>query len=171
MGLCESEPVSDHPYPSPSPSQVALKYRQFFICSRVVLKLGSQIGEWHGLAVSEEACHSKGRGFESLSFPIFFSWQLFEQLRDETWRWPECIERSTTRRSHEDKGGSGDKRWKDWQANVEWTWERIRLWLRNCINFSQRAWACVMWDTKVVWVFSLTLLCKIERTLINDLNI
>ena len=25
------------------------------------------VGEWHGLVVSTEACHSKGRGFESPS--------------------------------------------------------------------------------------------------------
>ena len=28
-------------------------------------------GEWHGLAVSVEACHSKGRGIESRSFSFF----------------------------------------------------------------------------------------------------
>ena len=30
-------------------------------------------GEWHGLAVSAEACHSKGRRFESPSFLSFVS--------------------------------------------------------------------------------------------------
>ena len=53
MGLYESEPVSDHPYPSPSPSQVALKYRQFFIRSRVVLRLGSQMNR---LQAIDERC-------------------------------------------------------------------------------------------------------------------
>ena len=42
---------------------------------------------------------------------------------------------------------------------------------RNCNNFSQWAWACVVWDTKVLWVFSSNLHCKSERTLINGLNI
>ena len=31
---------------------------------------------------------------------------------------------------------------------------------RNCNNFSQWAWACIVWDTKFLWVFSSNLLCK-----------
>ena len=47
-------------------------------------------GEWRGLVVSTENCHSKGRRFKSWLFQIF-SWPSFFGQNDETWRrWPEC---------------------------------------------------------------------------------
>ena len=32
-----------------------------------------KLGEWHGLGVNEEACHSKGQRFESRPFLLFWS--------------------------------------------------------------------------------------------------
>ena len=43
-------------------------------------------GEWRGLAVSIEDCHSKGWGFQPWPFRNFLLQTLFEQLRDQTWR-------------------------------------------------------------------------------------
>ena len=43
-----------------------------------------QNGEWHGLMVSIEDCHSKGQGFKPRPFGYFLSQTLFEQLRDKT---------------------------------------------------------------------------------------
>ena len=42
---------------------------------------------------------------------------------------------------------------------------------KGCNTFSQGAWACAVWCTKVLLVFSSILLCKYERTIINNRNI
>ena len=35
-------------------------------------KIRNDLGEWHGLTVSVEACHSKDRGIKSRSFSLFY---------------------------------------------------------------------------------------------------
>ena len=46
-------------------SQIKWTLWQSFICHVPYLSKSRVTGEWHGLVVIVEACHSKGRGFES----------------------------------------------------------------------------------------------------------
>ena len=72
---------------------------------------------------------AKGRRFESRPFHIHFRDREMIQLRDDK------IERSTVRRPREnEKGGRGEERWNDRQANEEWLREMIRFKLAIRLN-------------------------------------
>ena len=92
-------------------------------------------GEWHGLVVSTEDCHSKGRRFKSRLFQIF-SRPKIDQLRDDPWKTREKPECEATRRGNEtrrenEKSGSGERRRKNRQVKAEWLRERKRYMVRS----------------------------------------
>ena len=66
--------------------KVTLVYSNGIGLRRRRITLNTMGGEWRGLAVSVEDCHSTGRGFEPLLFQKFLSQTLFEQLGTKTWR-------------------------------------------------------------------------------------
>ena len=85
------------------------------------------LGEWRGLVVSAEDCHSKGRGIESRSFSFFYSFP--NQSREEAFvtrrnvrvrKWP------ATKRDGERGSGEKKKR-KNQQADQERLRELVRF--------------------------------------------
>ena len=78
-------------------------------------------GEWHGLVVSTEACHSKGRGFHIPVLPSFFAVVTATMLR---WHPKRFKYGSWTPQSKMcgawTKAGAAKTRWIDQQAKVEW---------------------------------------------------
>ena len=86
-------------------------YAFVFVKTKPFLDLKSQnvlmpirLGEWHGLAVSIEACHSKGRGFETAPSPLLFSERSSSKLewRNAGWfrdRWPILARRKAERKA------------------------------------------------------------------------
>ena len=83
-------------------------------------------GEWRGLVVSAEDCHSKGRGIESRSF-LFL---LFVNVPAAN-----CSEEIVAPSCHEKKGGSGELKRKDRQAFREWLRERLSVRISSSIKW------------------------------------
>ena len=92
-------------------------------------------GEWHGLVVSTEECHSNGRRFKSRLFQIFLRPKI-DQLLDDPWKTREKPECEATRQGNEtrrenEKSGSSERRRKNRQVKAEWLRERKRYMVRS----------------------------------------
>ena len=68
-----------------------------------------EVGEWHGLAVSIEACHSKGRGIKSRSFLFLLFTPKPESRRG--------VRHKKKRKST--KGTRNEERWRARERRIE----------------------------------------------------
>ena len=113
-------------------------------------------GEWRGLTVSVEDCHSNGRGIKSRSFPFLFS--FFLQRRNVSLRkWAE-------KKRCEDSAGAGemeerktsrrfrnDAEWIGFESATRLNGQR-RLWYdgeKNCLKWIYKLWINVVIHKKI----------------------
>ena len=102
------------------------KINRHYVHQQIFLLLNVSIyrrGEWRGLVVIAEDCHSKGRRIESQSFFNFFVHPIGRGGLAKKKRKSTKVSRNEEMRER----GSGERMKKDRQANQDWKRERLSV--------------------------------------------
>ena len=116
--------------------------------------------EWHGLAVSVEACHSKGRGFETAPSPLLF---FFRERSSSKLEWRNAGRKEQAIHPREKKGGNETKKTGGDESfsKAEWLRERHKkVRATNSIKWSTPSINRMTWWEKLnKWIYDADKTC------------